>query len=674
MTNFTRRDIGALGAASAIALQTGSLLLAGAARAQTTSGAKGEWRTYGGDLASRRYAPLDQINAANFKDLKVAWRFHADNLGPSPDPNLQATPLMVGGALYLTAGTRRAAVALDARTGEMRWKFNMDEGVRGAKAPRPGSGRGLAYWTDGSEERILFVTPGYQLVALNARTGQPIANFGKGGIVDLKADIGVPETADIGLHAAPLVVGDVVVVGAAHLPSMYLNDATGNIKGKVRGFDVRTGKRLWIFHPIPNKGEPGYNTWLDGSAERNGNAGSWAQMSADPELGLVYFGIELPTGDWYGGNRPGAGLFGESIVALDVQTGAMKWYYQTVHHGIWDMDIPCAAILADIVVGGRRIKALAQPTKHGFLFVLDRVTGKPVWPIHEKPVEKGNVPTEWYSPTQPFPSKPPAFDRQGMTEKDLIDFTPELRKKALALIADYKLGDSVFSPPCLSTWPRPLGTIISPTGDGSAQWPGGAFDPETNTFYIFSNLSYGAVGLVPGNPAMTRMAMTRGFAKAPGATGVAPLNRLTVDGLPLFKPWYGRITAIDLNRGETLWQVPHGETPDEVRNHPALKGMTIPPTGSIGKVGVLATKTLLIAGDGTTTTGADGVLGAWLRAYDKRTGAEVGKVRMDTRVTGSPMTYALDDKQYIAVPISGPGRPGSGSTGIPGELVAYRLP
>ena len=656
---FTRRDIGALGVASAFALQAGAAL--GQQRAKVSyDTSNGEWRTYGGDLASRRYSALDEVNGANFKDLKVAWRFRPDNLGPNPDPNVQATPLMIGGNLFLTAGTRRAAVALDARSGEMKWKFNMDEGQRG-RAIRAGSGRGLAYWTDGAgEERILFVTPGYRLVALDARNGQPIQGFGKEGVVDLKADQGAPDNADVGLQAAPIVVGDVIIVGAAHLPSAYQNEIQGGTKGKIRAFDVRTGKRLWIFDPIPSKGQLGYNTWLDGSAEKSGNAGSWTQMSADPELGLVYVGIELPTGDWYGGHRPGNGLFGESIVALDVNTGAVRWYYQTVHHGLWDMDIPCAAILCDLVVGGRRIKALAQPVKHGFTFVLDRTNGKPVWPIRERAVEKGDVPTEWYSPTQPFPSKPPPFDRQGMTVNDLIDFTPELRQKALELIKNYKLGESAFSPPSFSKWPGPLGTIISPTSDGAGQWPGGAFDPATNMYYIFSNLSYGAVGLIPGDPKLTRLAMMRGEARPPDGSS-PPRNRLQVEGLPLFKPPYGRITAFDLNRGDKIWQVPHGETPDEVRNHPALKGKVIPNTGSIGKVGVLATKTVLIAGDGTATT-ADGAPGAWLRAYDKKTGAELGKVRMDKRVTGSPMTYAVEGKQHIAVP-----------TSSPGELVVYKL-
>jgi quinoprotein glucose dehydrogenase len=667
-TKVFNRALSATGLALVLSISGQPALAQPAERELTYDTSNGEWRTYGGDLSSTRYSALDQINAENFNDLELAWRFQPDNLGPRPDPNLQATPLMVDGVLYLTAGTRRAAVALDSRTGELLWKYNIDEGERGQRAPRAGSGRGLSYWTDGTVEHIIYVTPGYQMIALDAKSGRPVPGFGEDGVVDLKKEMGadIPATADVGLHATPLVVGNVIVVGAAHLPSMYLTDTRSNVKGKIRGYDARTGELLWTFHPVPRAGEFGYDTWLEGSAERVGNTGSWTQMSADPELGLVYVGIELPTGDWYGGHRPGAGLFGESVVALDVKTGERRWHYQTVHHGIWDMDIPSAAVLADIEVDGRKIKALAQPTKHAFLFVLDRETGEPVWPIEERPVPQGDVPTEWYSPTQPHVTKPPAFDRQGVTVDDLIDFTPELHAEALALVEDYKLGESVFSPPSMSKWPRPLGTIVSPTGDGAGQWPGGSLDPETNIFYIFSNLSYGSLGIVPGDPQMTELEMMRGQASDPDASPGQRRGGLTVQDLPLLKPPYGRITAIDLDEGEIVWQVPHGATPDEVRDHPLLAGMDIPRTGSTGKVGTLVTETLVIAGDGTPTTGEDGELGAWLRAYDKATGREVGQVRMDTRVTGSPMTYSVDGRQYIVVATSSPG--------IPGELVAYRLP
>src|SRR6516165_12784667 len=376
------------------------------------TGAKnGEWLTYGADLGNSKYSPLSQINAANFNRLKLAWRFHTENLGPRPEFNMEGTPLTAGGVLYATAGSRRDLVALDAATGELLWVHGEKEGARGAAAPRQLSGRGLAYWTDGKEERILYVTPGYRLIALDAKTGAPITTFGKNGVVDLKLDDDQDIdliTGEVGLHATPVVAKDVVIVGAAHKSGGVPKSKT-NVKGYVRGFDVKTGKRLWIFHTIPTPNEYGAETWEKASASYTGNTGVWGQISVDEELGMVYIPVELPTGDYYGGHRPGNGLFGESLVAVDLHTGQRKWHYQLVHHGIWDMDIPCAPILADITVNGRPIKAVAQPTKQAFLYVFDRTNGKPIWPIDERQVEQSNVPGEKTSATQPFPSKPAAY-------------------------------------------------------------------------------------------------------------------------------------------------------------------------------------------------------------------------------------------------------------------------
>ncbi len=650
-----------------------------------TSG--GEWKSYSGDQKGRRYSALSQIQADNFNRLELAWT----NTEPG-DVNLQATPLVANGVLYTTAGLKRAVLALDARTGRQKWRFDFDEGRRGTNAPRPGSGHGVSYWTDGNAERILYVTIGYHLISLDARTGKPDPAFGLNGVVDLKRDDdqdinieGDGAGEEVGLHSTPLVVGDVIVVGAAHSATVTVSR---HVKGYVRGFDVKTGKRLWIFHTIPKKGEQGYETWLNGSAENTGNTGNWAQNSADPELGLVYLTIEQPTDDYYGAFRPGANLFSDCLVAVDARTGKRRWYYQTVHHDIWDRDLMCAPILFDMKQGRRTIKAIAIPTKHAFTFVLDRTNGKPVWPIPETPVPVGDVPGEWYSPTQPMPSKPPPFDVQGLPIDQIIDFTPELRQEALSILRNYNWGH-LFAPPIVSKWPDRLGTIQIPSTDGAAQWPGGALDPETNTMYIFSNHAYAVRGLLPGDVEKTGLAHVWGVATATGAQGAelpaserppgapAPAagragrgggggGGLRVQGLSILKPPYGRITAIDLNKGEIVWQIAHGETPDDVKNNPALKGLTIPRTGSLGKVGTLLTKTLVIAGDGTNTTGADGKPGAWLRAYDKKTGREVGAVRMPSRVTGSPMTYAIDGRQYIAVPISGP--PG------PAQLAVYRLP
>ena len=649
------------------------LLLTGSALLAQTGAKNGEWPTYGGDLGNTRYSALDQINAANFDKLQVAWRFKTDNLGPTPEANLEGTPLMVKGILYSTAGTRRSVVALDAATGELLWVHGENEGKRGTVAPRQLSGRGLAYWTDGREERIIYVTPGYEMVALDAKTGIRIPGFGKNGKVDLKEDDDQqidPLSPDIGLHSAPIVSGNTVIIGAAHKPGGVPLSKT-NLKGYVRGYDTRTGKRLWIFHTIPKPGEFGLNTWEQDSWAYTGNTGAWGQMSIDEQLGLLYIGVEVPTGDYYGGPRPGAGLFGESIVAVDLKTGARKWHYQYVHHGIWDMDNPCPPILADITINGRTVKAVAQPTKQAFMYVLNRETGEPIWPIVEKPVEKGTVPGEWYSPTQPFPTKPPAFDLQGISINDLIDFTPQLRAEAVQLVSRYKIGP-MFTPGVVSKFEGPLATLTAATAGGGSNWPGGSYDPETHIAYVSSQTTVTAIGLVPGGTRSDIMYIS-GQARAPeGAAAPAgggrggPGGGLTVEGLPLLKPPYGRITAIDLNKGEIVWQVAHGDTPDNVRNHPALKGLNIPRTGRPGQAGTLVTKTLLIAGEKGVVTMADGRRGAYLRAYNKATGADAGKVYIPAPQSGSPMTYMLNGKQYVVLAISG--------QGYTGELVAFTLP
>ncbi|MSO63134.1 MAG: pyrroloquinoline quinone-dependent dehydrogenase [Acidobacteria bacterium] len=648
-------------------------------RGQTTAKV-GEWPTYGADLASTRYSPLAQINADNFNQLQLAFRFKTENLGPRPEFQFQGTPLMVNGVLYVTAGTRRAAIALDATTGEMKWMHSIDEGKRGEAAPRQLSGRGLSYWSDGKEERIIYVTPGYQMVALNAKTGARVASFGTGGIVDLKTGLDQEglnlEDTEIGLHAAPIIAKDVIVIGAALREGSAPRSKT-NVKGFIRGFDVRTGKRMWIFHTIPMKGEAGYDTWDPDAAAYTGNTGVWAQMSADEELGIVYMPVEMPTGDYYGGHRhgsakgPDSSLYSESLLALDIKTGLRKWHYQLVHHGIWDHDIPCAPILMDLIVDGKPVKAVAQPTKQNWLYVFDRVTGKPVWPIEERPVEKGDVPGEWYSPTQPFVTKPPAYERQGVTLDDLIDFTPELKAEGAKLASMYKLGP-IFTPPVVSQWEGPRGTLMIPDVTGGANWQGGSYDPETKMFYIFTNVTVTTLGLLPPEAGRSDMLFVRGAARnpnpAPTPAGGAPAGggggALNVQGLPLVKPPYATITALDLNKADLAWRIPHGDTADNIKNHQALKGLTLPRLGRQGRIGVLTTKTLLIAGEGGFATTSDG-RGAYLRAYNKATGAEVGKVFMPAPQTGSPMTYSVNGTQYIAVAVSGPG--------FAGELLVYKL-
>jgi len=658
-----------------------------------------EWRAYGGDLRHQHYSPLGQINADNFNRLEVAWRFKTDSLGPRPEYKLEGTPLMVNGVLYTTAGTRRSVVALDAATGELRWVHAEREGARAAASPRQLSGRGVAYWSDGpgkNDERILYVTTGYRLVALDAATGSRIPSFGKDGVVDLKegAVFGKGQQIDlvngeIGIHATPAVTRDgVVMIGSAFLEG-GTPKTHNNTKGLVRGFDVRTGKRLWTFNTIPRPGELGNDTWLDESWAVTGNVGVWNQISVDEDLGLAYLPVETPSSDFYGGLRPGNNLFAESIVAIDYKTGVRKWHFQLVHHPIWNMDIAAAPILVDLTVNGQPVKAVAVMGKQAMLYLFNRVTAEPIFPIEERPVPQSDVPGEKTSPTQPFPTKPPPYDHQGVTLDNLIDFTPELRAEALTIAARYKTGP-IFTPPPVSKAEGPIAGFRS---SGGTNWPGGSFDPETHIAYIPSFTSMPILGLLPppnkefsdlpyvSANVLTGVRYISGpgenvGADAPPRTGPGGATATTNDGavnanaspqgLPLLKPPYGRISAINLDRGEILWQVAHGETPDSVRNHPALKGLNIPRTGQSGAVGVLVTKTLVIAGDPLATTAGNRPRGAMLRAYDKATGKEVGAVYMPAQQSGTPMTYALNGKQYIVVAIAG--------QGYSAELLALRLP
>ncbi|MEO2196893.1 MAG: pyrroloquinoline quinone-dependent dehydrogenase [bacterium] len=632
------------------------------APAQAQPGGDLEWRTYGGDLASTRYSPADQITADNFSDLELAWSLRTDNFGPEPEFNLQSTPLMVGGVLYSTVGSRRAVIAADAATGELLWMHRLDEAERGSAAPRRLSGRGLAYRDDGGAGQILYVTPGYQLLALSAATGQRIAGFGTDGIVDLKLNMDQDidlVTGEVGLHAAPLVVGDTILIGAAHLPGSA-PESMENVKGHVRGFDAATGERKWIFHTIPGGDEFGNDTWLNGSWRYTGNAGVWGQMTVDAELGIAYFATEMPTNDYYGGHRHGDNLFSDSLVAVDIETGERLWYYQFIHHDVWDWDLPCAPILVDITVDGREIKAIAQPSKQTWLYVFDRETGEPVWPIEERAVEASTVPGELLALTQPYPTRPPAYDRQGVGLDDLIDFTPELRAEAEQIASNYRVGP-IFTPPTVSVPEGPWGTLMLPSQAGGTNWPGGSLDPETGIIYLYTYTQVVSLGLI-NDPERSDMDFIRGRTSEVTARDAA----LTIDGIPIIKPPWGRITAIDLNRGEILWQVPHGATPDNIRNHPRLQGVEVPRTGRVGRIGTLNTKTLVIAGEGGMFTTPSGARGAMLRAYDKMTGSEVGEVYMPAPQTGSPMTYVLDGVQYIVVAVSG--------SGESGQLLAYRLP
>src|SRR6266545_4289735 len=594
----------------------------------------GEWPHYTGDLAGTRYSPLDQINADNFNKLEVAWRFKTDNLGTRPEYKLEGTPLMVNGMIYATAGTRRSVIALKADTGELVWVHSEFEGQRAVNSPRQLSGRGLSYWSDGKgDDRILYVTTGYRLLALDAKTGNLIPSFGKGGKVDLKVGVVYGngqqidlEKGDAGLHSTPIVAGDVVIVGMAMKEGMTVV-THNNVKGQVRAFDARTGKQLWAFHPIPRPGEFGNDTWLNNSWATNGNTGVWTQITVDEELGLVYLPVESPTSDFYGGKRPGNNLFAESLVCVDLQTGKRKWYFQFVHHPIWDHDMSSAPLIADVTVNGQARKVVAVPSKQAWLYVFDRVTGEPIWPIEEKPVPKGDVPGEWYAPTQPHPPASLMYGRNAFSLDDLSDFTPDLGAQAVRNMERYKWYPGVvYNPPIVGSTAGLLGAINMGNANGGTNWPGGGYDPELHIVFAqaatasiaaesvappppgFSDLPYqaGVVGQqfrlreaagagtyadVPSRgrgaaaaAAAPPSARGAGAPSAPAAETPRNPGGLTVQGLPILKPPYGVLSAIDLERGAVAWKVPHGETPDVVRNHPLLKGMTIPGTGQNGSV------------------------------------------------------------------------------------------
>ncbi len=688
--------------------------------------AAGDWTHYTADVRGSRYTPLTQITGANFNKLEVAWRFKTDNLGTRPEYKLEGTPLAIRGVVYATGGTRRSVVSLDGATGELRWVHSYREGQRAVYAPRQLSGRGLSYWTDGKEERILYVTTGYRLIALDARTGQMVQGFGRSGIVDLKEGAVINtgqqidlESGEIGLHATPTVVKDIVIVGSSFREGLAVK-SRNNTKGLVRAFDVRSGKKLWQFNTIPRPGEFGSDTWENDSWVTTGNVGVWTQITVDEDAGIAYLPVESPTSDLYGGHRPGNNLFAETLVAVDLKTGARKWHFQFVHHPIWDHDMSSAPLLADIVVNGKPIKAVAVPSKQSFLYVFDRITGQPVWPIPETPVPQSTVPGEKTSATQPIPSKPPAYARAFVkVPDDIIDFTPELRQAGLEVLKSLAYNPSPYNPPVVSKVEGPLAALTIGTLNGGTNWPGATYDPELHTVFApacnsclanlglvappkeMSDIAYimGVAGArpalisgggegsaadspaprggaaTPPPPEPARGADARGATPAappaapPGGGGVGALlsgSGAGLGGLSLVKPPYGVLTAVNLDKGEITWQVPHGETPDFVRNNPALRGRTIPRTGQAGNVGAVVTKTVVIVGDPLVTTPEGRPRGAMLRAYDKATGNEVGALWMPAAQSGSPMSYMANGRQFVIVAVSG---------GVySGEYIAFALP
>jgi quinoprotein glucose dehydrogenase len=611
----------------------------------------GEWRYLNSDPLATRYAPLDQITKDNFKDLKLAWRWKPA-IGPAPsslggtaqgngDPTLaiyrsESTPIMARGVLYTAAGGQRVVAAIDAATGRQLWLWEgMDEGGRDRKAPRRNAGRGVGYWTDGREERIFVVTTGFHLVALDAKTGKPVPSFGTNGTVDLMKELNVEfdHVTRIGNSSPPMIYKDTVIIPPA-LEEGFVPDSMRNTPGYVMAFDARSGKQKWAFHTVPKPGEFGAETWEGGSNQYTGNTGVWAPISIDPELGYAYLPVETPTDDYYGGHRLGSNLFGNSVVCVDLETGKRIWHYQITHHDIWNYDLPSAPALVNMTVNGRPVKALVQLTKQSFAYVLDRVTGQPIWPFEERPVPASDVPGERAWPTQPHPTKPLPYDYQGYVENDLIDFTPELRAEAIRIAKQYRLGP-VFTPPSEIKPDGTKGTWYNPGGTGGSLWQSGGFDPETSLFYIPSKAGPGVTSVRNDPKSDLR------FSRGPGAN-------LAVQGLPILKPPYSRITALDLNTGEFAWMVPLGTTPERVSAHPALKDMRLPNTGNINvQATLLVTKTLLIAGEGW---GGARVL----RAYDKKTGAVVGEVSIPGMMGSMPMTYMVGGKQYIAFTVGTP--------------------
>lgn len=610
-----------------------------------------EWRSYHRDLHGTRYSPLAQITRENVRDLRVAWTWKSDNFGNPPEFKNETTPLYVNGTLYFTAGFRRAVVAADPATGETLWVWRPDEGVRYQRAPRRNSGRGVSFWSDGKgDDRVIVVTPGFHLVALNAKTGRPVETFGTNGFVDLMQGLGVPvdpASGTIGNSSPPVITHDTIIVGPAHEQGDRPRSKR-NTPGFVQAYDARTGKQIWRFHTIARPGEPGSETWEGDSLSYTGNTGVWAPMSVDEELGYAYLPVEAPTSDWYGGHRLGDNLFSTSLVALDVKTGRKIWHFQVIHHDIYDWDNTTAPIIADLVVDGRPVKAVVQLTKQSFAYAFDRVTGKPLWPMPETPVPQSDVPGERASKTQPIPTKPKAFDRQGISKDDLVDFTPAIRAEAEKLAKQFRLGP-LFATASLAEAPDGTkGTLTLPGSTGGTGWEHGAFDPETGYLYV-------GTATIP---------IILALAKDPkhdidyiNVRGTIP----TPFGLPVIKPPYGRITAINMNTGEHAWQIANGDTPREVRNHPLLKGLDIPRTGSRSKAGLLVTKTLLFAGEGFGGQ-------PYFRALDKQTGEIIWETRIPGVQTGLPMTYMHDGKQYVVFSA------GDQDAGVPAMLVAFALP
>ena len=638
----------------------GAMLICASPASAQYGAVDGEWRVYGGDGGHTQYTGLDQIDADNAGELQVAWRWQAENSADRPFYNFETTPLMIGGVLYTTTGASEVA-AIDAATGETLWLFTPTPktGADGEPGPAPsGSGRGVAYWSDGEAERIFHNISDGRLVALDPKTGKPFTDFGEDGYVDLGQDL-VKPGASVRCISTPIVSNDVVVSQVIPVDGPNGFEST---PGHIQGYDVRTGERIWIFHVVPQGDEFGADSWQQNSWEYSGNAGVWTQLTVDEELGYLYLPTETGTNDWYGGHRPGNNLFAESIVCLDIRTGERIWHYQLIHHGLWDFDNPAPPTLLDVTQDGHRIKAVAVVTKQGYTYVFDRVDGTPLWPLIEMPVPLSDVPGEWTSPTQPIPTRPAPFERQGFSIDDLIDFTPELRAEAMEIAANYRMGQ-LFTPPSrIDDADGTRGTLVLPGWGGGASWPGAGVDIQAGILFIPSLTVPIVAALTKGEPGDGNADYYR----------AGPIYPPGPRGLPLVKPPWGRITAIDLNTGDHLWMKPLGGAPREVREHPDLQdlGLDFSSMGQNGRPGALVTRTLLFMGEGGGVRGGVasryGAGGPIFRAYDKLTGTVVAEITLPANPTGSPMSYLLDGRQYIVI--------AAATSDTPAELIALTLP
>ena len=593
-----------------------------------------EWPTYGNDAGSSKYAALDKITKDNVSKLRVAWQWESpDNKLVAENPRLtpwgfKSTPLKIGSTLFTSTSLGHVA-AIDAKTGKTRWLFDTKTYQNGRPTNLGFNHRGVAYWKDSSgRERVLMPTNNAYLWSIDAKTGLPDLSFGSEGRVDLTKGLGRKvDRKAYSVISAPIVIKDILVVGAS------IRDGPRNKEappGHVRGFDIKTGEQKWIFNTIPQKGEFGTDTWENNSWKYSGNTNVWTGLSADLELGYVYLPTGTPTNDWYGGHRLGDNLFAESLVCLDAASGQRVWHFQMIHHGLWDYDLPAAPTLMDIMVEGQSIKAVAQVSKQGFVYVFNRVTGEPVWPIVEKPVPQSNVPGEVSSPTQPFPTKPAPFERQGITIDDLIDFSPDLRKEAEEIISKFEYGP-LFTPPSLR------GTINLPGWAGGANWTGAAFDPVSKMLYVPSQTGAIVVKLSPGDPEKTNFK----YMRSRSVTRVSGPK-----GLPLTKPPYSRITAINMNTGEHVWMQTNGDGPRE-----RVINLGLPDPGPLGagwSGAPLLTKTLLFVAQDD-----DGR--AVLRGFDKENGDVLVEIDLPAKPWGAPMSYYEEGKQFIVI-ASGEGK------------------